>query len=64
MSHRITGTDSCIECGATPASHNLLCEACAPSYADPADECLCPVCQSDMAQIHPCLRTEQDRAGA
>lgn len=49
--------DECIECG-KPAPHNLICDECAPDYADKlvTDECTCVACRSDLAGIVPCLQ--------
>ena len=54
---------NCVECESETMNVSLVCDACAPDYADlprdwplVGDECPCPSCQSDLADIVPCRR--------
>lgn len=64
---RPTGRNQCVECG-NPAERNMVCDTCAPDYADIAamfapsptvqasmgDECGRVSCRSDLAGLAPC----------
>lgn len=52
--------NQCVECGCQTSARDMLCNECAPMYAD--DPCDCPVCRSDpgRAGIVPCAKGAAD----